>query len=123
MKGVVVMDAMRLEILRQVERGSLSPEEALRLLKAIDGPRGEAWVRLRAVEAEGQREKVNVLVPADAVVSAAKLGLALPELMGLNVAIDQSQLAKALESGAEGVVFERLDEAERLWFEVSIERS
>lgn len=117
------MDAMRLEILRQVERGSLSPEEALRLLKAIDGPRGEAWVRLRAVEAEGQREKVNVLVPADAVVSAAKLGLALPELMGLNVAIDQSQLAKALESGAEGVVFERLDEAERLWFEVSIERS
>lgn len=122
----------RMKVLKMVEEGKISVEDAASLLSTLEGstprrrplrrppgaPRDPRMLRVRVDDARGGKRKVNVLLPM-ALVDA-----------GLNIAsnyIDEdteehaAALIEAIRSGATGKVFDYLDEADGEHVQVFIE--
>lgn len=121
----------RVQVLRMVAEGKVSPEEGARLLEAVERRPAEAepapgrarWLRVR-VEAEGGRQKVNVRLPVSLVQVA--LGIALRYLPrdGLTVQgqpLDPAEILKAIQAGVQGPVVEVRDEGDGTVVEVILE--
>lgn len=111
----------RLQILRMVQEGKLSPEEAARLLEAVEQP---------AARTEGPRARhVRVRIVDGGKVSQISVGtgvarwlLALPGALQVDLGssrLDTEALAQAIETGAPGKVFEAEDGRRRveIWLE------
>ena len=107
----------RKKILKMVEDGKISAEDATRLLKALSAgdarpaappPGTEArWLRIRVTDANTGKARVSVNLPTSLVDMAVRMGARLaPEVDGIELA----QLVAALKSGARGKVLDVLDE-------------
>lgn len=107
------MDEERLQILKMLEGGKISADEASRLLEAMEAgrpaPAPEAsvgrvkWLRVKVTE--GQKSVVNVRVPASLLGVASRfLPKDLKDQDGHS--IDLVALAQAVKAGANGTLVE-----------------
>lgn len=118
----------RMKILKMLEEGKLSAEEASRLLRALSKgssasrpatQEGEArWMRVRVTDLDGGRAAVNVNLPMRLVSVALRLGAQfIPEDEG----IDLEELGEALKAGLTGKIVDVIDEEEGRKVEIYVE--
>jgi len=106
----------RLQILKMLQEGKISVDEAEKLLTAVDageptgGPTREAkWFRVRITDLNTGRVKVNVNLPVSLIGVATKF---IPK-NALNVegqSIDLNEILAAIKQGAAGKIVEVVDE-------------
>ena len=118
----------RMKILKMLEEGKLSAEEAARLLKALGKakperrgppPGGEAkWLRVRVTDLKSGRASVNVNLPMSLVNVGLKLWAQfVPDTEG----IDFRQIQEALRAGLTGKIVDVEDAEEGQRVEIYVE--
>lgn len=128
----------RIQILKMVQGGKISPEEAAQLLEELDGGekgtpanastsptadlqslgRKPRWLRVRVTDTNSGRPRVNVRLPISMVNIGLKMGTRFsPEIEGL----DADQLVKIIESGEIGQIVDVMDEKDGEHVEVFLE--
>ena len=113
----------RMKILKMLEEGKLSAEEAARLLKALGKTKperrsqpaggGAKWLRVRVTDLKSGRPTVNVNLPMSLVSVGLKLGAQfVPDTEG----IDFRQVQEALRAGLTGKIVdvEDIEEGQRV---------
>lgn len=123
----MVTSEERIKILKMVDDGKITAEEAAKLLKALGkqqrkrptfGEGNARWLRIRITEFDSDKASVNVNLPLNMVNVGLKMGARfLPELEGL----DLEELAEALREGTTGKIVDVIDEEDRQHVEVYIE--
>lgn|SRR5690625_2270176 len=125
------MSEERLQILRMLEQGKVSAEEAAKLLEAVEvtgearGAVGDSGHRnrfLRVHIMEGNKTKVNVNLP----LALARVALNfVPKDMlkdkGIDELVDLDQIVRMLEEGFEGKIVDVEDEDSNTRVEVRVE--
>ena len=115
-------------ILEMVQQGKISPEQAAKLLEAIDAPgpaapqRRARWLRITVTDTHTGRNSVNLNIPLSLVEAASKIGLTLgvkkaPELSN----VDFDEILSAIKSGASGQVVDIMDEVGHQHVAVSLD--
>ncbi len=128
----------RLRILRMIQDGKITAEEASRLLEVLEGirkPTGETappggsagpfnpgkgprWFRVHVTDTNSGRTRVNVRLPVSVVSAGIKMGARFsPEVQGL----DSAQLMEFINSGETGRVMDVFDENDGEHVEVFLE--
>jgi hypothetical protein len=117
----------RLKILRMVEEGKISPEEAARLLAAVTkAERKRAstasaegrWLRVRVTDMDSGKTAVNVNLPVSLVNVGLRMGARfVPEMEGVSM----TELDDAIRRGVTGKIIDIVDEEERQRVEVYVE--
>lgn len=117
----------RLKILRMVEEGKISPEEAARLLAAVtkaERKRASStsaegrWLRVRVTDMDSGKTAVNVNLPVSLVNVGLRMGARfVPEMEGVSM----SELDEAIRRGVTGKIIDIVDEEERQRVEVYVE--
>lgn len=123
----MVTSEERIKILKMVEDGKISAEEAANLLKALGKQErrrtplteGDArWLRVRITDLDSDKASVNVNLPINIVNVGLKMGARfIPEFEGL----DLEELGDALRQGLTGKIVDVVDEEDRQHVEVYIE--
>jgi len=118
----------RMKILKMLEEGKLSAEEAARLLRVLskgssesrpDAQNGESkWMRIRVTDLDGGRAAVNVNLPMRLVNVALRLG---SQFIPENENIDLEELSEALKTGLTGKIVDVIDEEEGRQVEIYVE--
>jgi hypothetical protein len=119
----------RLKILKMLEEGKITPDEASTLLRALDGGRrttsggptssGESrFLRVQVTDLDSGKAKVNVTIP----IGLVSVGLRMaerfaPEFEGF----DMEELEELITSGAIGRMVEVVDEEDHERVEVYVE--
>lgn len=116
------MNEERLQILKMVQQGTITAEEAAKLLGALDdsargpardAPQGNArWIRVRITDQNTGKKKVNVNIPMGVAEAAVRLGARfgthkVPEMGDL----DLNEILTAVRTGNFGKVVD-IDDAE-----------
>ena len=107
----------RLTILRLLQESKITPQEASRLLEALDAsaapatspipPKKAHWLHIRVTEMTSGRVRVNVTLPAAMVRAGLKLGSRFSsDLEGL----DPAMLSEFLAQGEAGMLVDVVDE-------------
>ncbi|MFZ5916301.1 MAG: SHOCT-like domain-containing protein [Chloroflexota bacterium] len=119
----------RLKILKMVEQGKITAEEGARLLAALGSgsrskdtaapPYSQAkWMRVRVVDLNTGRNKVNVNIPMSLVNVGIKMGARFaPDLED----VDYAEILEAIRSGAQGKIVDVTDEIDGERVEIFIE--
>jgi len=118
----------RIQILKMIEEGKISPEEGAKLLSALGKKTASAptppgmpdarWFRVRVSDPDTGRSKVNVNIPMGLVSVGVKMGARfIPE----SADIDIQQLFEQIRSGAHGKILEVIDEDSGEHVEIFIE--
>jgi hypothetical protein len=118
----------RMQILKMIEEGKISPEEGAKLLSALGKKQAAApappgmpdarWFRVRVSDPETGRSKVNVNIPIGLVNVGVKMGARfIPE----DADIDIEELFEQIRSGAHGKILEVVDEDSGEHVEIFIE--
>ncbi|MBN1889838.1 MAG: hypothetical protein JW850_17715 [Thermoflexales bacterium] len=118
----------RLQILKMVEEGKITAEEGAKLLSALSGgARGEKpaeggagarWFRVRVVDLDTGKDKVNVNIPMGLVNVGIKMGARFaPEIEGMDI----DEIVSAIKSGAQGKIVDVIDEADGERVEIFVE--
>jgi hypothetical protein len=117
----------RLKILKLVEEGKISPEEAARLLAAVGkAERRRAssasaegrWLRVRVTDMDSGKMAVNVNLPVSLVNVGLRMGARfVPEMEGVSL----NELEEAIRRGVVGKIMDIVDEQERQRVEVYVE--
>lgn len=119
-------DEERLRILKMLEAGQITAEQALELLKALQEaeatPGGSApstrWLRIRVTDLASGRQRVHVNIP----LSLADLGLRVSGRFISGVTgSDLQELLERLRKGGVGKLLEVVDEEEGERVEISVE--
>jgi len=113
----------RLQILKMLENGTISAEEASRLLEALDSAKDREdtsqhssaprWFRVRVTDLATGRSKVNVNIPMGLVNVGMRMGARFaPNISG----VDAEQVLRAVREGAHGKVIdvENTEDGERV---------
>jgi len=121
----------RLRILKMVQEGKISAEQAIQLIEALDvrpeipeppapvaPPRGARWLRVRVTDTNTGKVRVNVRLPINVVSAGLKMGARFsPEVEGL----DMDMLMSFIRSGEVGQVVDVYDEEDGEHVEVFVE--
>jgi hypothetical protein len=123
----------RMQILKMLEQGKLTADEAAELLAAIEtGARQEAeaasnsqlstrparWLRIRVTDEATGKRKVTVNVPMAMVNVALKMGAKFaPDMKDMNI----NEVLEAIKSGAEGKIVEVQDSEDGERVEIFVE--
>jgi hypothetical protein len=118
----------RIQILKMIEEGKISPEEGAKLLSALGKQKASApappgmpdarWFRVRVSDPDTGRSKVNVNIPMGLVSVGVKMGARfVPE----SADIDIQELFEQIRSGAHGKILEVIDEDSGEHVEIFIE--
>ncbi len=127
----------RLKILQMVADGTITPEDAARLLEAINGSEGAPttaeeqptgrtarWLKVRVTDTDSGRVRVNITLPLMLVRAALKMGGRV-NIFGFDKDRWGSDILEALEAalaeGAGGKLVDVLDEEEGERVEVFLE--
>lgn len=97
----------RLQILRMVQEGKVTPEEGVRLLEALEASPagGEArTLRVRVLDPGGQRRQAEVRVPLGLVRLLTRVAEPLLKVSGQN--LDLAALEQAIRAGQAGRILE-----------------
>jgi hypothetical protein len=122
----------RMQILKMLEEGKISVEEAANLLSALEtgaekeqvnvrpGVPGKKarWLRIRVTEGTNGRQKVNINLPIGMASAAIKVGAKfVPEMRD----VDVNEIVEAIQSEAQGKIIEVHDEEDGEHVEVFVE--
>ena len=116
----------RLQILRMLDSGQITVDQAARLLEALDSPEREEsengsqanWVRVRVTDTRTGRSKVNVNIPMSLVNLGLKVGARFaPDIEDL----DPQKMVSAIRSGAQGKIADIEDEESGERVEIFVE--
>ena len=124
----------RLRILKMVQEGKITAEEAAQLLQLLEDAAGKTtspgraatasagrqgrWLRVRVTDTDSGKTRVNVRLPLSMVSAGMKMGMRLsPEVEGL----DPEMLNQFINSGQVGQVVDVFDEEGGEHVEVFIE--
>jgi hypothetical protein len=127
----------RVQILKMVQEGKISAEEAAELMEEMEGAksggvenastavsepqslgRKPRWLRVRVTDTDSGRPRVNVRLPISMVNIGLKMGTRFsPEIEGL----DTDQLMKLIESGEVGQIVDVMDDKDGEHVEVFLE--
>ncbi|MEA3345248.1 MAG: hypothetical protein U9Q78_03240 [Chloroflexota bacterium] len=116
----------RMQILKMLEVGQISAEEASKLLKALEASTeaeperiGQAnWFRVRVTDTQTGRSKVNVNIPMELVNMGLKIGARFAPDIG---DLDFEEVIEAIRSGAQGRIIDVEDEEEGERVEIFVE--
>jgi len=117
----------RMQVLRMVEDGQVSIEDAIGLMSSPEKPsplpkptNGGRWLRVRVTDLETGKRKVSVNVPLKLMKWGMKIGARFtPELEGMDM--DMDDLLADLDQYVEGPLVEVEDDSEGQRVEVFIE--
>ena len=126
------MNDDRMQVLKMVQEGKITPEEAAKLLSALeDGNRPpgrpaadgkKRWFRVRITDLKTGKRKVNVNIPMGLVDVGMRLGARFGERRVPEMGeIDYKELMEAVRSGAEGKLVDIDDEESGDHVEVYVE--
>lgn len=123
------MENERLQILKMLQDNKISADEASRLLAALDEPKvsavggGAKWFRVRVLDLDTGKAKVNVNLPIALIDVGLNIGMKFipQEAMGQASGLDIQQLLDAIKHGAIGKLVEVEDEDEGIRVEVIVE--
>ena len=121
----------RLQILKMIEEGKITPEEGAKLLEAIKGggravyaaPPGAMgaaqgkWLVVRVTDMRSGRRKVNVNIPMSLVSIGARIGAK----FAAPVKVDLDEIINAARSGQQGKIIDIQDDAEGERVEIFVE--
>jgi hypothetical protein len=119
----------RLKILKMLEEGKITPDEATALLRALDGgqraiPGGPAvssakrFLRVQVTDLNSGKAKVNVTIP----IGLVSVGLRMAERFAPDFeGFDMEELEELITSGAVGRMVEVVDEEDGERVEVYVE--
>jgi hypothetical protein len=131
----------RMKILKMVQDGKITADQAAELLKALEsrnapagqpGAPGQAggqasgqanpqrgrWFRVRITDTDTGKTRVNVRMPLSVVTAGMKMGMRFsPEVEGMDI----SQLAELIQSGETGQIVDVFDEEDGEHVEVFVE--
>ena len=128
----------RIKILKMVQDGKITADQAADLLKALEGrtapaggapgqavppgqagaPRGGRWFRVRITDTDTGKTRVNVRMPLSVVTAGMKMGMRFsPEVEGMDI----QQLAELIQTGETGQIVDVFDEEDGEHVEVFIE--
>ena len=121
----------RLQILKMIEEGKITPEEGAKLLEAIKGagravyaapPGGMGaaqgkWLVVRVTDMRSGRRKVNVNIPMSLVSIGARIGAK----FAAPVKVDLDEIISAARSGQQGKIIDIQDDAEGERVEIFVE--
>ena len=119
----------RMRILKMVEDGQISAEEGAKLLAALSSgsrpksslataPGGAKWFRVRVMDLNSGRNKVNVNIPMSLVSVGVKMGARfVPDVAG----VDFDEIMEAIRSGAQGKIVDMVNEEDGERVEIFIE--
>jgi hypothetical protein len=128
-------EAERLKVLKMLEDGKISAEDAAKLLKTLDEvdnktskfpfdgatlptSSGGKWFRVRVTDITTGKPRVNIRMPVSVVKSGLKMGAHFsPNIEGM----DMHQLKHLIESGEVGQVVDVYDDEDGEHVEVFIE--
>ena len=109
----------RMRILKMLEDGTITADEATNLLQALsksragDGggqtvPEREArWLRVRITDMNTRESKVNINIPMGLVRTGIRMGM---RFVPSDSDVDYHEIMDAINSGATGKIFEMTDE-------------
>jgi len=112
----------RMKILKMVEEGKITAEEAARLLTALarsdrrrsaSGSEEARWLRVQVTDIESGKQSVNVTLPMSLVNVGLRMGARfVPEMDGLQM----EEIAQAVREGATGKIIDidDLDEGQHV---------
>ncbi len=114
----------RMKILRMVQEGKISAQDAARLLHALeqsDTPptgRRARWLRIRVTDVHSDELRVNVTLPISLVLGGMKVGERFaPQIEGLST----EQLRVYLEEGFKGHIVDVFDDVDGERVEILLE--
>jgi len=121
----------RMKVLRMVEAGKITAEEATQLLESLDEvpatPKGGSgvppsmagrWFRVRVTDSDTSKVRVNVRLPVGVVSAGLKMGMRFaPQVEGL----DLDALSTMINSGDIGQILDVFDDKDGEHVEVFIE--
>ncbi len=120
----------RLKILKMVQEGKLSADQAVELLEMLDKsdsvnpPKSSnlnlagRWLRVRVTDTNTGKVRVNVRLPLSVVSSGIKMGMKFsPQVEGLDV----NQLMEVIQSGEMGQIVDVVDEEDGEHVEVFVD--
>ncbi|NTU75514.1 MAG: hypothetical protein HGA86_05270 [Anaerolineaceae bacterium] len=129
----------RLKVLKMVQDGKLSADQAAELLNALDSPtqtsqraaavedssqrfsvggRAGRWFRVRVTDTNSGKTRVNIRMPLSVVNAGLKMGMKFaPEVEGLN----PQQLSELINNGELGQIVDVYDDEDGEHVEVFIE--
>ena len=123
------MTEERLHILRMVEEGKISAQEAVKLLEALEESKGAAqagprrrnrFLRVRVFD--GEKTKVNVNVPLElARVALRFVPKEALKAAGSDAPLDPDDIMRMLEEGLEGKIVDIEDDDGKTRVEVVVE--
>lgn len=122
------LTAERLQILKMIESGKISADEATKLLEALEHGDKHAktasaataprWLRVRVTDLRSGKAKVNVNIPMSLVSVGLKMGAKFaPEMEG----VDMEEIKEAIQMGSQGKIIDVEDEEEQEHVEIFIE--
>jgi len=115
-----------MQILKMLEAGQITAEEASKLLEALEASTKEAterseganWFRVRVTDTRTGRSKVNVNIPMGLVNLGLKIGARFaPDIEEL----DLEEVMEAIRSGVQGRIVDVEDEEEEERVEIFVE--
>lgn len=118
-----------MQILKMLQDNKISADEAGRLLAALEEPQASAvaggakWIRVRVIDLDTGKAKVNVNLPIALIDVALNIGMKFipeDEMKQIN-GVDIHQLFDAIKLGAVGKLVEVEDEDEGIRVEVIVE--
>ncbi len=109
----------KLHVLKMLEDGKITSDEAVKLLEAVDEvekPKSSneaKWIRIRVTETGSSKSKVNVNIPIGLVDALLKILPKHVKMSGLEE-IDLQEIIRAVKEGASGKLVEVEEENERV---------
>jgi DUF4097 and DUF4098 domain-containing protein YvlB len=126
-EGIVATSEERIKILKMVEEGKLTAEEAAQLLSSLgksDRKRTATtdiesrWLRVRVTDLTTGKPKVNVNIPMRLVNVGLRVGARfIPDMEG----VELTDLSQALEEGMTGKIIDVVDEEDNERVEIFAE--
>jgi hypothetical protein len=129
----------RIKILKMVQDGKITADQAAELLKALEegrsataggapgqavlpgqagAPHGGRWFRVRITDAKTGKTHVNVRLPLSVAAAGMKMGMRFsPEMEGMDI----QQLADLIQSGETGQIVDVVDDDDGEHVEVFVE--
>lgn len=126
------MEEEKIRILNMVKEGTITVEEATKLLEALETPQEEPeisgskakWFRVRITDLKTNKVKVSVNLPIGLVDWALRAGTKVASFGGVDLngmGVNLEELRSAINYGLKGKIIDVVDEEEQTHVEVSVE--
>jgi|YNPBryBLVA2012_1023415.scaffolds.fasta_scaffold17811_2 hypothetical protein len=117
----------RLRVLKMLENGTITADEAAKLLQAIQSGRKEApggrpstgreprWLRVRITDTNTNQTKVSINIPMGLVRTGIRMGA---RFIPADSDVDYQELIDAIQGSESGKIFEAIDEEQAEHIEI-----